>query len=407
MDPPIRMRTTVVFLCLLLASRAGANPAFNRPFFDTLQRSQGLLSQYFSRSLPTPSPSSGVRYSFDPATATFEREAAVLGQVYVDRAMTLGRGHWNVSLTYQRAELDSIGGQDAHHMPGGSLIGPIRPPRASFDGPLVIRLTDARFTVISHQTALAGTYGITDDLDVSMVLPVVETVAGYRVGVSSLELTSDLRLYARRAQIRDHTNALGIGDLQVYGKQRLPSLFGLATAATLGLRFPTGRVSDLHGGGGYDVTPGVGISTPIEVLASWARLQGHFNAGVDFLADDVGASEPRWALGLDWGLSDGVTLGASFLGRHSLRRFAPAGSLDAPRCGPDFASCLTNPGSGRANEPIYGIDTGRPDYYDFAFGGRVSLWRDVIIGFASVIVPLNDGGIRTGPIPLVGVEATF
>lgn len=396
------MRTTVVVLCLLLASRAGARPlSFNRQFSETLLRTQALLSQYFSRSLPTPAPSSGVRYSFDPATATFEREAAVLGQVYVDRATTLGRGRWNVSLTYQRAELASLGGQDAHDMPGGSLIRPIDGLAAA------IHLTDARFTVVSHQTALAGTYGLTDDLDVSVVLPVVESVTGFRVGAELRAITTDLMVIRKRAQTRDHATALGLGDVQVYGKQRLPSVFGLDTAVTLGLRFPTGRVSDLHGGGGYDVTPGVAVSTPIAVLADWARLQGHFNAGIDFFANDVGASEPRWALGLDWGLSDGVTLGASFLGRHSLRRFAPAGSFDTLRCGPGFLACLTDPGSGRANEPIYGIDTGRPDYYDFAFGGRVSLWRDVIIGFASVIVPLNDGGIRTGPIPLVGVEATF
>jgi hypothetical protein len=46
-------------------------------------------------------------------------------------------------------------------------------------------------------------------------------------------------------------------------------------------------------------------------------------------------------------------------------------------------------------------------YYDIAIGGRGALWRDTVFAFASMVVPLNDGVVRTDPIPLVGIEATF
>ena len=82
------------------------------------------------------------------------------------------------------------------------------------------------------------------------------------------------------------------------------------------------------------------------------------------------------------------------LGRHPLRRVAPAGFFDFER----------KDGSVR---PLFGLTGERSDLYDFSFGGRVNLWRDTLFGFANVIVPLNDEGIRSDAIPTFGLEASF
>jgi hypothetical protein len=37
----------------------------------------------------------------------------------------------------------------------------------------------------------------------------------------------------------------------------------------------------------------------------------------------------------------------------------------------------------------------------------VLLWRDTVIGFANVLLPLNDDGFPSNVIPLVGEEAAF
>ena len=73
-------------------------------------------------------------------------------------------------------------------------------------------------------------------------------------------------------------------------------------------------------------------STRIFELAPWARLQGHLNAGVGLDTEDVGASEARWGLGLDWGITDDVTAAVAFLGRNQFARVAPPGFFDLPRC---------------------------------------------------------------------------
>jgi hypothetical protein len=44
---------------------------------------------------------------------------------------------------------------------------------------------------------------------------------------------------------------------------------------------------------------------------------------------------------------------------------------------------------------------------DLSVGGRGSVWRDTVFAFVNVVLPLNDGFVRTDPIPVIGVEATF
>ena len=57
--------------------------------------------------------------------------------------------------------------------------------------------------------------------------------------------------------------------------------------------------------------------------------------------------------------------------------------------------------------PLFGIEGGRPDIYDFAVGGRLDVWRDRVLVFASVLLPLNRAGARADVVPLAGMEATF
>src|SRR5262249_9256047 len=152
-------------------------------------------------------------------------------------------------------------------------------------------------------------------------------------------------------------------------------------------------------------TPLVYLSTRSFAPAAWAHLQGYLNAGVDLDSDDVGASQPKWGVGLDWGISEGFTAALAVIGRHPLRRLAPPGFFDLPRCGPTLLACAL--GQRQPKAPLLGLEGQRPDYYDLSVGARVNLWRDTVFGFANATIPLNDVGVRTEVIPLMGVEAAF
>jgi len=68
---------------------------------------------------------------------------------------------------------------------------------------------------------------------------------------------------------------------------------------------------------------------------------------------------------------------------------------------------VSSPSCGQPIAPLFGLTSVRPSYYQLSIGGRLNLWNDTVFGFANVLVPLSDQGIRTAPIPLVGLEATF
>jgi hypothetical protein len=70
-------------------------------------------------------------------------------------------------------------------------------------------------------------------------------------------------------------------------------------------------------------------------------------------------------------------------------------------------TCAIDPAVRVGTQNLFGLSGERPDYYNFSIGGRAALWRDTIFGFVNVAIPLNDGFVRTEPVPLIGFEGTF
>ncbi|HYR97121.1 MAG TPA: hypothetical protein VEM57_10315, partial [Candidatus Binatus sp.] len=96
-------------LLVLLVVWPGSAPAQRKTlsqFQEALQPVERVVADTLGRSVPVPSPSAGVSYSFDPATGNFRREPATFGQVYLERADPLGAGRLNLSFAYQYVELD-------------------------------------------------------------------------------------------------------------------------------------------------------------------------------------------------------------------------------------------------------------------------------------------------------------
>jgi hypothetical protein len=61
--------------------------------------------------VPLGSSSGGFAYTFDPALGTFSRQSSTFGSAFAERALTAGRGRWNLGFNFQRATYDSLEGQ--------------------------------------------------------------------------------------------------------------------------------------------------------------------------------------------------------------------------------------------------------------------------------------------------------
>ena len=131
--------------------------------------------------IPLGSSSGGFSYTYDPALGTFSRESSTFGSAFVERALTAGRGRWNLGFTFQRATYDSLEGRDldngdvrvylVHQDCCGTANAPGVPPNPFFEGDVIenrlsLDLTSSVFSAYLN-------YGVTDRLDAGVVVPFV------------------------------------------------------------------------------------------------------------------------------------------------------------------------------------------------------------------------------------------
>lgn len=352
-----------------------------------------LLADQMSRAVPVTSGSPGVTFRFDYASGAFERETEVLGQLFVEQAKPIGRGKWNVRMNWSYIDFQSIDGMDLDD------LSDTHPPMVTRIGGIqgTVRVPKLSVGIVTNQVTTSATVGLTDDLDVDLTIPVL---------YSDLDFDLDLKPTAAPLQQDDQgLDHFGVGDILLRAKYRL--LYGDhgTIAGGLQLRFPSGSRDDFQGAGVWEVSPAFYATSASYPLGGPFRVRGHLNAIVDLNASDIARSQARASLGLDLHIGSRATLGLAFLAREPFAKVGGPGSFDWPRC-------RANPTTGACAGPItyapvFGLSRGRPSFYDLAIGGRVLLWKDTLIGFASVIVPLNDDGFRAEAIPVIGIEAAF
>jgi hypothetical protein len=372
---------TRVALVLVLVAAGVARGELNDRFDTPILRGVGkALAVSVGKSLPVPSASSGITFTFDPATSAFERDTEVLGQLFLERAHPIGKGRFNVSITYQYVDTDEVDGRALDSL---SDLKPIRDPTT---GRLFV-IPRFDLSLVTHEMTTSFTYGVTDDLEVNLAVPVLH---------STLDVDPLLRqIDGGRIQTgSENDTELGVGDIFVRGKYRfLRSRLG-EVAAGLVFRLPSGNENDFQGTGLFEVDPRLYASTPVVTLAPPIRAQGFVNTGFDLTPQDSSRSEFRWGVGVDVMLATRMTLSVALLGREPFARLLPPGTLDVTR-------------ANGSRSAIFDLRLGRPSYYDVSVGARVNLWRDSVFGIFNVVVPANQDGVRASVIPLVGIEATF
>jgi hypothetical protein len=392
-------------LCAVLVGVLVAAPARARSLKDNLPAAARLvgieggsafdalgdaIADTAARTLPVVAASAGFTYRYDAALEAFERTSDTLGPLFLERPDTIGRGKVNVNVSFQYVELDEMDGVATSELQASDPIVVRHPDRVTANH---LRYS---FQLLNYIVGLSATYGVLDNLDVNLLLPLINTnydVAAYsqRQFVAAADGTFQPDAGPlHRGQVTG--NAFGVGDILLRGKYLLPRYASWRSAAGLQLRLPTGAEGNLQGTGDFEVSPFLYGSTVL-----WSRVEPHVNLGLDLRTDDVGESQARYGVGVDVDVTKRLGVALAFLGRSQFARSEPAGATSFLHLTP----------SGPAAEPLLGIDFDRKDYFDFSFGARAVVWRQLMV-FANGIYALNDDGLRSSAvIPMVGVEGTF
>jgi len=300
-------------------------------------------------------------YVYDPEVGTFKRTDISLGPVYVEPAVTVGAGKIGLVMAYLYSNFTSLNGE--------SLQDAFDYEAHRGEDALRVRTSTLDFT--SQVFSFSGTYGITNRWDVNLLVPVFLT---------SLDLAGKTRLFIPGGAdfitpFDTSDTKLGIGDILLRTKYRLPSLFGLDMASALTLRLPSGNPDNFQGVG--DVT-----LTPLFIAQrSFGPHTVYANLGIEVDATDVSQTRGRYAVGATILLFQPLTLFSHIIGSSGF----------------EDTSFQT--------EGIRGV-VPRTDIIDSVVGLEFTITNQIVAHIA-VIVPLNDDGLRANAVPAAGIETRF
>ncbi len=354
-------------------------------------------------SVPLPSPASGFTYEFDPSLGVFSRTTNSFGPLLAGRADTIGARRVSFGFAFQRFAFDTIEDISLQNIPavfthdGFDL-------RGGRDD--VVTTENAIHARVNQATAFL-TYGVTDRLDVSIGVPIINTsltvVSAATVQRLGTAESPDVHFFrGRDDQIGNRRlftafgSASGLGDITVRVKGVAGQRGRHGFAVGVDLRIPTGDEKNLLGSGTPGVRPFVAWS------ASAATISPYFNAGYlwngsSVLAGNVTEGESAdladqmfYTIGADMPIGSRVTVAFDVLGRVY---------LDAPRIQRDqFRSpdgVTTFPNIRFTNQTF--------TEHDGAIGVKLNIAGELLLDF-NVLFRLDDNGLRDKVTPLIGFE---
>jgi hypothetical protein len=377
---------------------------FNNDFQGNFGKfSTALVSQFVT--VPLPSPGSGFTYRFDPTLGVFERTTQSLGPLLAERAETIGARRVSFGFTSQRFTFDTVEGLDLRQVSAvfthdnAQLLGGRQDVVTTVNS---IAATVGQFTTFV-------TLGVTDQLDISVAVPmvtnslkVVSTATIRRLGTTN-PLTHFFRL--SNGDIGDTRvfsavgSASGLGDLTVRMKASVARKGATAAAIGLDVRVPTGDQMNLLGTGAPGVQPFAIFSTTFQ------KVSPHVNASYQWNGSSVLAGNPAtgesadfpdqviYAAGADFSPHARLTLAFDVLGRYI---------INAERLSPEEFHALDG------TSVFHNIAFSQRSFnaLSSALGAKINLVDRLLLD-ANLLFALDDHGVRDKVTPLIGFEYSF
>ncbi|PYX22770.1 MAG: hypothetical protein DMG82_13570 [Acidobacteria bacterium] len=438
------------------------NQAHRAHFDSDFQKDSAALSSSVGTelaSLRLASPTSGITFVFE--NGVMKRTTESYGPILGERAETIGRHRIFVAGTYQYFPFSTLDGIDLKHLPAvynhGDTVNPdgthrnpaVDPPSLGNPGvELEYISTTNRIDLKVHQFTFYATYGLTNRIDVSVAIPILNV----RMGISSQATivrgpdpivqgpallaayianpnTLPGNLYPSTGPMEgcapSHTcsgyfhyfdqnnpatsltaafsnakSASGIGDVVFRAKGTIFKHERTAVALGADVRVPTGDEKNFVGTGAAGVKPFLSASYH-------SRLSPHANIGYEFNGSSILAGDPVtgtkgrlpdqlfYSGGVDAGVTKKLTLAVDLLGQRFYD--APGVKLGAW----EDVNLVAHP------EILNTIPIHRSfNTDDLALGAKYSPFGNWLVT-GNVQIKLDDGGLRAKVVPLIGVSYTF
>lgn len=374
--------------------------------------------------LPLSAPGSGFVFQLDRASGLEVRTTQSLGPILAERGDTIGRHKLFVGFSYQyfqfRSE-DGIANNSLHNVLQHTQENPL-----SLEDVDLISTNDAIDLKI-HQFAGFVTFGVTDRLDVSAVIPILNVRFGaYSTAtiqnisapnVHNFCASPSLANPCLTQSFSNFKEATGIGDVVFRVKAKVWGGEHAKLATGVDLRLPTGDEMNFRGSGTYGVRPFVAISYSKSRFSPHANL-GFLVNGNSILAGDFTTNtkahlpnELTYSLGTDLGITSKFTIAADWLGERVINGFRlHQSSCTETYTGEVGATCVVGAAPGSTGTVYTFPQTtsfrGAYSMNDFAIGAKISPVKNLLITVNGMF-KLDNPGLRAKVVPMVGIGYTF
>jgi hypothetical protein len=356
-------------------------------------------------SLPLPPPASGFTFQFDAGLGVFRRTSNSFGPVMSERYETLGAHRVSVGFAHQRLSFDSIEGLDLGRVPAVFTHDHAELRGGRED--VVTTVNDIDATVTRSATFIS--YGITNGLDVSVVVPYITADIVVRSDATMQRIgTTDPTTHffrglddkiGNRRIFTAFGSASGPGDLAVRLKQTVVKSTRQGMALGVDLRLPTGDEKNLLGTGAAGVQPFLVWS------ANYGAVAPHLNAGYQWNGSSILGGDPGSGISADLpdvgtysagavvAIHPRVTAAVDVLGRYV---------IDSPRLRAEDFHAL----NGTSVFPNIAFTSGSFNELSAAAGVKLNLFGRLLLDL-NLLMPLNNAGLRDKVSPLIGIEYAF
>ena len=342
--------------------------------------------------------SGGFVFKLDPSTGLLARTTTSFGPSITERAITSGEGVISVGATFSHSSFDKLSDFSLSALPMGITTG---------SSPTAVGTTTGNLDLSSQTVAISGTIGVTADLDVGVIVPLVT------VKLAATSAMVNGNVIPRLAQTDNVFS--GLGDIAASAKFRFVKFKKPETevadpggiALFVNMRLPTGSRDNLRG---------LGVTrTLVSGVVSFGRgpIRPHGQVGYEFWSKSVDALNGN---GLDVAKMRGQFIyagGVEIVAAPKLTLLADFLGQNIGGAGPVVLGPVTPfpPVAGVSPQPIVSTQSlalqgdGITKAL-FAPGLKLNLKAKVVLSLNALITMTNNG-LHSKVTPVAGINLTM
>lgn len=327
-----------------------------------------------------------------------------LGPILTDRAQTVGKHRFFLGTTASQFVFTDIDGISLSKLPF-SFVQTAYVPNTTTVSSYTYTSEDTNLRFKIDQFVAVGTYGFTNRLDISVIVPVEYVSIGattYNTTGYILDANNTL-VFGPYSSPDTHTpgSASGIGDISFNGKGELWKGERGTVSAGMNFRVPTGDDQNYLGSGAWGYNPYL-IYSYLGKVAPHAKIGYQWNSASE-LNNPTGKAGGNLAMpggfnydvGADWAMMRRITVAGDLLGNQYVNSPRYVVSQVALPDTPSTASLTTiSPAT-----QTYTIN-------NVSAGLKWNPFLNVVLS-GNVLFQINNNGLRSRPTPLLGISYKF